>query len=216
MLVVAQVQHLGDVLVRLERQQVGHVLALGVAAGFHELVRLGAVDAAEVGEEQQPVVGGGDEEVLDDVVAAQLRALDALAAALLRAVVVAAGALDVAAAGNGDDHFLLGDQVLDGHVAVEAQQDLGAAVVAVLGHDLRELGADDLALALLGGQDRVVFDDQGLKFGVPVLDLLAFQGGEPAQLHVQDGPGLHARRCPAAPSARRGPLRWWWTHGSGR
>ncbi|CAH0306650.1 hypothetical protein SRABI128_04361 [Microbacterium sp. Bi128] len=191
MLVVAQVQHLGDVLVRLERHQVCHVLALGVAAGFHELVRLGAVDPAQVGEEEQPVVGGGDEEVFDDVVAAQLRALDALAAALLRAVVVAAGALDVAAAGNGDDHFLLGDQILDGHVAVVAQQDLGAAVIAVLGHDLREFGADDLALALLRGQDRVVFDDQGLKFGVLVLDLLALQGGEPAQLHVQDGPGLH-------------------------
>ena len=71
--------------------------------------------------------------------AAQLRALDALAAAVLAAVVVAAGALDVAAAGDGDDHFLLGDEVFHVHVAVEAEHDLGAPVVAVLVDDLGEL-----------------------------------------------------------------------------
>ena len=134
-----QVQHLGDVFVRLEGQQVGHVLALGVPAGLGQFVGLGPVDAPEVGEEQQPVVGGGDEEVLHDVVAAQLGTLDALAAALLRAVVVAARALDVAAAGDGDHHFLFGNQVFHGHVAVVAHEDLGAAVVPVLGHDFRQL-----------------------------------------------------------------------------
>ena len=60
-------------LVRLEGHHVCHVLALGVAARLGKLVALGAVHAAVVGEEQQPVVRGGDEEVLDDVVAAQLR-----------------------------------------------------------------------------------------------------------------------------------------------
>ena len=97
-----------------------------------DLVRLRAVHPARVREEQQPVVGRGDEEVLDHVVGAQLRAAHPSAAAVLAAVVVAAGALDVAAAGEGDDHLLLGDQVLDAHVAVEAEHDLGAAVVAEL------------------------------------------------------------------------------------
>jgi len=69
--------------VGLECHQVGNVLALGVPARFHQLVRLGTVDAAQVGEEQQPVVGGGDEEVFHHVVAAQLGTLDALTAALL-------------------------------------------------------------------------------------------------------------------------------------
>ena len=46
------------------------MLALGVAASFHELVGLGAVDAAQVGEEENPGVGGGDEEVLNHVVPA--------------------------------------------------------------------------------------------------------------------------------------------------
>ena len=82
--VVPDVEHLGDLLVRLQGEQVRDVLTLGVAAGLLHLVRLGAVDAAGVREEQQPVVGGGDEEVLDHVVGTQLRALDPATAAVLR------------------------------------------------------------------------------------------------------------------------------------
>ena len=80
-------------------------------------------------------MGRRDEEVLDDVVGAQLRALHTLAAAVLRAVVVTARALDVAVARDGDDHLLLGDEVFVGHVAVEAEDDVGAAVVAELVDD---------------------------------------------------------------------------------
>ena len=75
---------------------------------FGDLVGLGAVDASEVGEEEQPVVRGGDEEVLDHVIAAQLGAAHALAAALLGAVVVRTGALGEAVAGDGDDDVLFG------------------------------------------------------------------------------------------------------------
>ena len=64
------------------------------------------------------------------------------------------------------------------------------AVVAVLGHDLGELVLMISRWRSSRGQDRVVLGDLGLEFGVLVLDLLAFQGGEPAQLHVQDGLGL--------------------------
>src|SRR5690606_9084954 len=66
--VVAQRQHLGDLLVREERHQVGDVVAPGVAGELRQLVRLGAVHPALVGEEQDPVVCGRHEEVLDDVV----------------------------------------------------------------------------------------------------------------------------------------------------
>jgi hypothetical protein len=45
--------------------------------------------------------------------------------------------------GDGDDHVLFGDQVLDGELAFVAG-DLGAALVRVLGYHLLELGADDL------------------------------------------------------------------------
>ena len=154
-LVVAQVEDLGDLLVGLERQQVRDVLAAGIAAGVGQLVGLRPVDPALVGEEQQPVVGRRHEEVLDDVVLAQLRAAYALAAAALRPVEVGLGALGVAAAGDRDDDVLLGDEVLDGHVAL-GRHDLGAPLVAVLLDDRGELLADDLPLPLGStGQDRL-------------------------------------------------------------
>ena len=74
----------------------------------------------------------------DDVVLLQLRTLDALAAAPLRPVEVGLRALRVAGARDRDDHVLLGDQVLHGHVAVVGDQP-GAPLVAVLLDDLGEL-----------------------------------------------------------------------------
>ncbi len=151
-LVVAQREHLGDPLVGLEREQVGHVLAAGVAAGVGQLVGLGPVDPALVGEEQDPVVRRGDEEVVHDVVGAQLRAADALAAAPLGPVQVGLGPLGVAAVGDGDRDVLFGDEVLVGHLAVVGD-DLGPPLVPVLGDDLGQLRAHDLALPLRRGQD---------------------------------------------------------------
>src|SRR5699024_8560741 len=87
-LVAVDREHRGDVLVGLEGHQVRHVLALRVPRSLGQLVALGAVDPALVGEEQQPAVGGGGEEVLDHVVLAQRGTAHALAAALLGAVLV--------------------------------------------------------------------------------------------------------------------------------
>ena len=98
------------------------------------------------------MVRGRREEVLDDVLAAQRGAAHALAAAPLPAVGVDPGALGVAAAGDGDDDVLLGDEVLHRHVAVE-RHDLGAPLVAVLVDDLGELLGDDVALPLRLGED---------------------------------------------------------------
>ena len=78
MLVVFKLHYLGNSFTRLESQQVGYVLALGVATTLRQLICLGAVNAAQVSEEQQPVVGGGDEEVLYYVIFTQGRALNAL------------------------------------------------------------------------------------------------------------------------------------------
>ncbi|GAA4953418.1 hypothetical protein GCM10023238_19800 [Streptomyces heliomycini] len=135
------------------------------------------------------MVGGGHEEVVDDVVFLELRAAHPLAAALLGPVVVGLGALDVAAARDRDDDVLLGDQVLDGHVALVGDQ-LRLAVVAVLLDERGQLLADDAALADRGGEDLVVLADLRLEFVVLLDDLLALQGGQAAQLHLEDGVGL--------------------------
>ena len=188
-LVGADREDLRDALVGLECQQVGDVLALGVAATFGDLVSLGAVDAAEVGEEQQPIVRGRDKEVFNHVVAAQLCAAHALAAALLGAVVVCAGALGEAVAGDGDDDVLFGDEVFHRHFPVEGE-DTGAALVAELVDDVGQFGGDDGALALGLGEDVVEVVDAGLEFGVLVHDLLTLEGCQAAQLEGQDRVGL--------------------------
>jgi UDP-N-acetylmuramyl pentapeptide synthase len=94
---------------------------------------------------------------------------------VLAAVVVAAGALDVPTAGNGNDHLLLRDEVLDAHIAIESVKDLGAAIVAVLRDDVAEFGDDDAALALRAGEDRLELGDLFLEVGQAILDLLALQ-----------------------------------------
>ena len=165
------------------------MLAASVPRRVRQLVGLGPVHPALVGEEQDPVVRRGDEEVLDDVVGTQLGAAHALAAAALGPVQVGLGPLGVAAAGDRDDHVLLGDQVRHGHVAVVGD-DLGAPVVAELRDDLAELGADDLPLPLRRGQDRLVVGDLRHQLVVLVDQLLPLEGGQLAQLHVQDGAGL--------------------------
>ncbi len=114
-----------------------------------------------------------------------MRAANALTAPVLGAVQVGLGALRVAAAGDRDDHFLVRHQVLDGQVAV-GRDDLGPPLVAELLDDLGELVADDVALPDRVGQDVLEVGDDDLELVQPVDDLLPLQGGQPAQLHVQD------------------------------
>ncbi len=134
-------------------------------------------------------MGGGDEEVLDDVVGLQCRALHALAATALRTVEVGLGPLRVAGAGDRDDDVFLGDQIFHRHVAVVGHQ-AGTPLVPELVDDLAHLVADDLTLPARPGQDVVVVLDLGGYLVVLVDDPLAFQGGQPTKLQVEDGDGL--------------------------
>ena len=136
------------------------------------------------------MVGGGHKEVLHQIVGPERCPTHALATPSLCAVLIRARALGVAARGDRDDHLFLGDEVLDRDVAVK-RADLGAAVVAVLAHDLGELVADDGALATLVGEDSLQVLDLGHERGVIVGDLLALERGEAAQLQVEDRGGLH-------------------------
>ena len=204
--VVADRHHLGDLLVGLERQDVGDVLAARGTRLLGQLVRLGPIDPAAVGEEQQPVMRRRHEEVLDDVVLAQRRALHTAAAALLRAVEVGLGALGVAAASDRDHHVLAGDEVFGAHVAL-VRDEPRLARVTEAPDDLAELLGDDLALALRAGQQIFEVGDLGAQLGGLVDDPLALEGGEPAQLHVEDGGGLDLRQLVARSSARRGRRR---------
>src|ERR1700730_1363926 len=127
--------------------------------------------------------------MVDDVVLLETGALHALAAALLAAVQVGLRALGVARLGDGDHHFLAGDQVLIADLSV-GRDDPAAPFVAVLLDDLLEFVVDDGALALRLGQDVFQVGDLHLDLGQVVDDALTFEGGKAPQLHVQDRLGL--------------------------
>ena len=76
------------------------------------------------------------------------------------------------------------------HVAVEAGMISVRRSSPYLSTISRELVADDLALARLGGEDVLVVGDLGLELGGLVEDLLALERGEAAQLQVEDRVGL--------------------------
>ena len=166
------------------------MLSLGIARPFRQLVSLQTVHASLVGEEQQPVVRACQEEVVDHVVLTQLGALDTLAATVLRTVFVGLGALDETGVSDGHDHVFFRNQIFDVHFT-GVWQDLGSTFVAILGHDFVKLVAHDLALTLRLGENVVVVGDTTHQLVVLVENLLAFQCGQSAQLHGQNGVGLH-------------------------
>ena len=132
----------------------------------------------------------GDEEVLDRVLLAGDVADDPLAAAVLAPVRVDGLALDVAAARDRDHDVLVGDQVLVGHLAAGVVGDAGSALAGVLLLELGQLVLDDPADPGRVGQDVLELGDQLDDRQVLVLDLLAFEGGQAGQPHVEDGLGL--------------------------
>ena len=198
----------------LHAGQVDDRHALGLAARVRDGVDLGAEDAAAVREEQRPVVGVRDEQVLDRVLLARDVPDDALAAAVLAAVRVDRLALDVATAGDRDDDVLVGDEVLVGHLAARVVRDLRPALAGVLALQLDELVADDAHDAGRVGEDVLELGDELDDREVLVLDLLALERGQAGQPHVEDGLGLQLGQVEPLHEVRRGRHRRRPTRGS--
>ena len=93
-----------------------------------------------------------DEEMLDKILVLQTRATQSASTAPLLSISRDRSALDVTRMGDGDDHILFGDQILDRELAFVAG-DLGSALVAVLVGDRLELVADDFHAPWLRGED---------------------------------------------------------------
>ena len=188
---LAHGQHRGDPLPFLQGQQVVDVHALGRAAALGHLMHLELVHAALVGEQAQVLVVGGGQELLHIVVIGGVQGRDALAAALLLLVVLQAGALHVAAARQGDDHFLVGDEVLDVDAAQGVGEHLGTARrgegLANLADLALEFGAQHFGVLQHGLEELDLFQ----QFAVFGHELFTLQAGQALQAHVQDGAGLH-------------------------
>ena len=194
------------------RLMIGMPLAWRLASGM--AWTLAREDAAAVGEEQRPVVGVRDEQVLDGVLFARDVADDALAAAMLAAVGRDRLALDVAAAGDRDHDVLVGDEVLVGHLAAGVVGDAGAPLAGVLALELGQLVLDDLADPGRVGEDVLELGDELDDREVLVLDLLALEGGQAGQPHVEDGLGLQLGQVEPASSGCCGRPRPRSTRGS--
>src|SRR5690606_30480282 len=134
-------KHAREFFALLELDEVDDGPPEGLAAGERDLVNLEPVEAAEVGEEEEVVVGAGHEERLDEVLLARPGPGLPSATAALRAVLADGVPLDVAVVAEGDDHVLFGDEVLAGELAL-LLADLGAARIGELRLDLLELLLD--------------------------------------------------------------------------
>src|SRR5690349_24969683 len=111
--------------------QVDDWFALGRAARLRNLINLQPEASAVVGEAEDVVVRRTDKEMLDEILILESCPAQSTTTATLLAIRRVRRALDVTRVGNGDDHVLLGDQILDGELAF-VTGDLGAAVVTVL------------------------------------------------------------------------------------
>ena len=154
--------------------------------GVRDLVHLGAEATPLVGEEEGVVVGVGDLQRCDRILFARGHADHTLAAAMLLTVGGQWLTLDVAAARDGDHHVFVGDQVLVGHFARCILGDLGAASVGELLLQFGELVRDDLGDAGWPGEDVFELGDVLDHFKVFILNLLALEGGEAREAHVEN------------------------------
>ena len=172
-----------------QRQHVHQGAALRGARALRQLVDLEPIHLAAVGEEEHPVVRRADVQVLDVVALLEVHPHHADAAAALLAVGRKRQALHVARAGDRDHHLLVGDHVLDVHVALEVG-DLGAPLVAVTLLELVQLLHDDAVDPRRLSQDRPQGGDPLDQLGVLGANLVGLQRREPRQAHVEDRLGL--------------------------
>ena len=130
------------------------------------------------------------DQMLDVVLVARSHPDHATASAVLGAVGRKGHALHVVPARDGDDDVLVGDELLGGQLARRVVDDLGAAVVAKLRRDLIEVLLDECEDPARTREDRLELGDELDRFAVVVVQLLALESGEPAELHFQDRFGL--------------------------
>mmetsp|Transcript_70446 Transcript_70446/g.165983 ORF Transcript_70446/g.165983 Transcript_70446/m.165983 type:complete len:904 (-) Transcript_70446:3267-5978(-) len=182
-------QHDGDLLAGLQREHVDDGLAARRARALRHLPDLEPIDAAAVGEAQDPIVGVGDEELVDPVVIFGGRGLLAAAAAALGAVLAERLALDVAGVRERHDHVGRRDQILGPEFLGVVLDDAAPSTqlgLAEFGLQLGQLVTDDGRHARRRGQDVEQIGDLGHHVLVLANDLVLLQPGQALQAHLQD------------------------------
>ena len=187
-----------DFLAGLQLKHVGDVSPLGRAAHVWNLVHAPDVHTAGGGEKHEVVVRAGGEEVLDEVLSLALHdgvfagthADDALAATALGAVRADVGPFNQAVVGESDNDTLVGDEILDRHVALVGD-DLGAARRGVLFFNLYDAFFDNAQHTIFAGDDVHQILDLDEQFVVLALDFVLLKTGQLVQTQVENGVHLH-------------------------
>ncbi len=183
-------EHGRDALLRGQVEEVDQRQAAAIPRCVRQRKDPLPVDPAPVGKEEQVVERVRGDEVHDLVLVLRAHALHAPASAPLCPVESQRRALDVAGLRHADEDGLLPDQVLLGEVACGLRHDDRAPLVRKPRLEVEHLILDDAENARRVAQQLLVVLDLAEEGLVLVLDFLAFERGQPAQLHVEDGLGL--------------------------
>ena len=128
--------------------------------------------------------------MLDEILVACCATLHTYTATILDAVLGQRGTLDISHMRDGDNHILISIEIL-GIELLRRVNDLGAALVAILGLDLQQLVLDDLHLHIDACQYILKVVDLALQLGVLGLQFLALQTCKLTQTHLNDSSCLH-------------------------
>ena len=105
--------------------------------------------------------------------------------------------------GDGDDHILVGNKVLNVEMAL-CGSNLGTALVTKLTGNLAHLLFDHAKNLLLMGKKVLVVGNGAAQTVQLLLDLIALKTGQAAQLHLENSGGLFGRETKALDQAARG------------
>ncbi len=178
-----------DGVVGLDVEHVLDSAAFGVFRAFGYLVDFEPVAASLLGEEEHVVVHRSGIDVLDEVFVTGVGALCTDAAAVLCAELAELCALDISAVGDGDDHVVVGIEILGIEVAGGVVY-VGAACVAILVAYLDELLFDYGATHVVVREYQFESGYLLLQLVILVFELVLLQTGELTQTHLDDGRGL--------------------------
>ncbi|MNF41326.1 hypothetical protein D3C84_223490 [compost metagenome] len=186
-------QHSGDVLTLVQRQQVDQRTTASGARGLRNLIGFQPVHLALAGEQQQCGVTVGNQQVSDVVLVLDTGGRLALAATTLRLISAQRLRFGVTGVGDGHHPLFFGDQVTQGQIQAGVEN-LGAPGIAELGLDRFQFFANHFHQAHCAGEDADQLADLGENFLVFGQQLLVLQAGQAVQAQLEDGLGLLRRQ----------------------
>ena len=183
---VLDAQNCIDGIIRLNVEHILDGATLGVLVALGNLVTLLPVATALLGEEQQRVVHGGGIDILGKVVVTMTGSLGTYASTALLVELVQMGTLDVTHVRNGNNHWIVGIEVLGIKLVIEGNN-LGTTLVAILLLHLLQLVLHHLLATLGVIQDFLQVGYQLHEVIVLLMQLIDTQTGQLAQTHIDDG-----------------------------